>query len=75
MYFYFDLPENSVMFHLMGQPDETRHIVIRNEEAVISPNWSIHAGAGTSNYTFIWGMIGENQIFSDMDAVEMSDLR
>ncbi len=75
VYFYFDLPENSVMFHLMGQPDETRHVVIRNEEAVISPNWSIHAGAGTSNYTFIWGMIGENQIFSDMDAVEMTELR
>lgn len=75
VYFYFDLPENSVMFHLMGQPDETRHIVIRNEEAVISPNWSIHAGAGTSNYTFIWGMIGENQVFSDMDAVAMEDLR
>ena len=75
VYFYFDLPNNMVMFHLMGQPDETRHIVIRNEEAVISPNWSIHAGAGTSNYSFIWGMIGENQVFNDMDAVAMEDLR
>ena len=75
VYFYFDLPENTVMFHLMGRPNETRHIVIRNEEAVISPNWSIHAGAGTSNYAFIWGMIGENQIFSDMDAVKMTELR
>jgi 4-deoxy-L-threo-5-hexosulose-uronate ketol-isomerase len=75
VYFYFDLPENAVIFHLMGQKDETRHIVVRNEEAVISPNWSIHAGAGTTNYAFIWGMIGENQIFSDMDAVAMEDLR
>ncbi len=75
VYFYFDLPEDTLMFHLMGQPDETRHIVIRNEEAVISPNWSIHAGAGTSNYSFIWGMIGENQVFTDMDAVAMEDLR
>ena len=75
VYFYFDLPENALMFHLMGQPDETRHIVIRNEEAVISPNWSIHAGAGTTNYAFIWGMIGENQVFSDMDAVKMAELR
>ena len=75
VYFYFDLPENALMFHLMGQPDETRHIVIRNEEAVISPNWSIHAGVGTTNYSFIWGMIGENQVFNDMDAVAMEDLR
>ena len=75
VYFYFDLPGDAVLFHLMGQPDETRHIVLRNEEAVISPNWSIHAGAGTGSYSFIWGMIGENQVFSDMDAVEMADLR
>ena len=75
VYFYFDLPGDAVLFHLMGQPDETRHIVVRNEEAVISPNWSIHAGAGTNSYSFIWGMIGENQVFSDMDAVEMADLR
>jgi len=75
VYFYFDLPENALMFHLMGQPDETRHIVIRNEEAVISPNWSIHAGAGTTNYSFIWGMIGENQVFNDMDAVSMDQLQ
>ena len=75
VYFYFDLEEDAVLFHLMGQPNETRHIVVRNEEAVISPNWSIHAGAGTSNYSFIWGMIGENQTFTDMDAVAMADLR
>ena len=75
VYFYFDLPGDAVLFHLMGQPEETRHIVVRNEEAVISPNWSIHAGAGTGSYSFIWGMIGENQVFGDMDAVEMTALR
>ena len=75
VYFYFDLEEDAALLHLMGQPNETRHIVVRNEEAVISPNWSIHAGAGTSNYSFIWGMIGENQTFTDMDAVAMADLR
>ena len=74
VYFYFSLPDDAVVFHLMGEPNETRHIVIRNEEAVISPDWSIHAGAGTSNYIFIWGMIGENQTFTDMDAVNMADL-
>ena len=75
IYFYFNLPENSVVFHLMGEPEETRHVVIRNEEAVISPSWSLHSGAGTSNYTFIWGMIGENQTFTDMDAVPMARLK
>ncbi len=75
VYFYFDLAGDAVLFHMMGQPDETRHIVVRNEEAVISPNWSIHAGAGTGSYSFIWGMVGENQVFGDMDAVEMADLR
>jgi 4-deoxy-L-threo-5-hexosulose-uronate ketol-isomerase len=75
VYFYFNLPPEGVVFHMMGQPQETRHIVVRNEEAVISPSWSIHAGVGTQAYTFIWGMIGENQVFPDMDHVVPSDLR
>lgn len=75
VYFYFDLPEDSVVFHIMGQPQETRHIVLRNEQAVISPSWSIHSGVGTVNYTFIWGMAGENQTFDDMDAVPMGNLK
>ena len=74
-YFYFDMSDDQVVFHLMGEPSETRHIVVRNEEAVLSPSWSIHAGAGTSNYTFIWGMVGENQTFTDMDAVPMGELK
>jgi 4-deoxy-L-threo-5-hexosulose-uronate ketol-isomerase len=75
VYFYFDLPEDQVVFHFMGEPAETRHIVMRNEEAVISPSWSIHCGVGTAAYTFIWGMAGENQVFDDMDAVAMKDLK
>lgn len=74
VYLYFDIPEDRVVFHLFGKPDETRHLVVRNEEAVISPSWSIHAGAGTGAYTFIWGMVGENQTFEDMDHVPMSKL-
>lgn len=74
-YFYFEMQEEQAVFHLMGPPDETRHIVMRNEEAVISPSWSIHSGVGTANYTFIWGMAGENQLFDDMDHVAMKDLR
>jgi 4-deoxy-L-threo-5-hexosulose-uronate ketol-isomerase len=75
VYFYFDLSEDSVVFHLLGEPGETRHIVVRNEQAVITPSWSIHSGVGTGSYTFIWGMAGENQTFTDMDDVPMSALR
>lgn len=74
-YLYFNIPGDEVVFHFMGEPEETRHIVVRNEEAVLSPSWSIHSGAGTQNYTFIWGMAGENQTFTDMDDVSMSVLR
>jgi 4-deoxy-L-threo-5-hexosulose-uronate ketol-isomerase len=75
VYMYFNLPEDAVVFHLFGEPTETRHIVMRNEQAIIMPSWSIHSGVGTTNYTFIWGMVGENQTFTDMDNVLMSALR
>ena len=75
VYFYFDMPADAAVFHMMGQPQETRHLVLRNEEAVISPSWSIHSGVGTVNYTFIWGMAGENQTFDDMDHIPMSVLK
>lgn len=75
VYFYFGLEEDSCVFHMMGQPQETRHIVVHNEQAVISPSWSIHSGVGTRAYTFIWGMVGENQVFDDMDHVKVGNLR
>ena len=75
VYFYFEVPENEVVFHFMGEPTETRHVVMQNEQAIISPSWSIHAGAGTANYTFIWAMGGENQAFDDMDGIPTTELR
>jgi 4-deoxy-L-threo-5-hexosulose-uronate ketol-isomerase len=74
-YFYFEVPEGQVVCHFMGQPDETRHIWMKNEQAVISPSWSIHSAAGTSNYTFIWGMAGENLDYGDMDTCKPTELK
>ena len=74
VYFYFDMSENAAVFHMLGEPTQTRHLVVRNEQAVISPSWSIHSGVGTQAYTFIWGMVGENQVFKDMDHVPMTAL-
>jgi 4-deoxy-L-threo-5-hexosulose-uronate ketol-isomerase len=75
VYFYFGMNPDGVVFHMCGEPTETRHIVMRNEQAVISPSWSIHSGVGTQAYTFIWGMCGENQTFPDMDHVAMGTLK
>ena len=75
IYLYFDLPENAVVFHMMGTPDATRHLVVRDSEVALSPSWSIHAGCGTSNYAFCWAMGGENQEFADMQGFDMTTLR
>ncbi len=75
VYFYFNLKKEDMVFHMMGQPQETRHIIVKNEQAVISPSWSIHSGVGTGKYTFIWGMCGENIEFTDMDHVDMQEMR
>ncbi|MCE5186289.1 MAG: 5-dehydro-4-deoxy-D-glucuronate isomerase [Planctomycetaceae bacterium] len=75
VYLYFDMPENSRVFHMMGQPQETRHVLLANGQAIISPSWSIHSGVGTMAYTFCWGMGGENQAFDDMDHLTINDIR
>ncbi|MDE7083390.1 MAG: 5-dehydro-4-deoxy-D-glucuronate isomerase [Clostridia bacterium] len=75
VYMYFEVPSDQAVIHLMGKPDETRHIIMHNEQAVISPSWSIHSGVGTHNYTFIWGMCGENQAYDDMDNIATPDLK
>ncbi len=74
-YFYFDVKDEHRVFQMMGQPQQTRHLLVANYEAIVSPPWSIHAGCGTSNYSFMWGMAGENKDFTDMDAVSISDIR
>lgn len=74
VYFYFDIPEDQRVFHFMGKPTETRHLIVNNHEAVISPPWSVHFGSGTMNYGFIWAMAGENQAFDDMDVTPINSL-
>ncbi|MBS0124109.1 5-dehydro-4-deoxy-D-glucuronate isomerase [Thetidibacter halocola] len=74
-YLYLDIPEDQFILHLMGEPDQTRHLVVRNEQAVLSPPWSIHCGAGTASYAFIWAMAGDNVDYTDMDMVAMGDLK
>ncbi|CAH1605913.1 5-dehydro-4-deoxy-D-glucuronate isomerase [Vibrio jasicida] len=75
VYLYCDIQPEQAVFHMMGEPTETRHILVHNEQAVISPSWSVHSGVGTKNYSFIWGMVGENQTFDDMDHIKTTDLR
>lgn len=74
-YYYFDVPEGQAVFHFMGEPQQTRHLVLHNNAAIISPPWSIHSGCGTSNYGFVWGMAGENYVYTDMDPVAINDIR
>ena len=74
-YIYFDIPDNQRVFHFMGHPQETRHLLVSNNQAILSPPWSIHAGAGTASYSFIWAMAGENYAFTDMDRVPLNDIK
>jgi len=75
VYFYFDIPQDNVVFHFMGEPNQTRHIVMHNDEAVINPSWSVHSGCGTSNYTFIWAMCGENRAYDDQDWIKTEEIK
>jgi 4-deoxy-L-threo-5-hexosulose-uronate ketol-isomerase len=75
VYMYFNVASDALVVHLMGQPEETRHLIIQNGQAVLSPSWSIHSGVGTRNYSFIWAMGGENQVFDDMDGIKMDGLK
>jgi 4-deoxy-L-threo-5-hexosulose-uronate ketol-isomerase len=75
VYLYCDVQPDQAVFHMMGEPTETRHVLVQNEQAIISPSWSIHSGVGTKNYSFIWGMVGENQTFDDMDHIKTTELR
>lgn len=75
VYFYFDIPQDNVVFHFMGEPNQTRHIVMHNNEAVINPSWSVHSGCGTSNYTFIWAMCGENRAYDDQDWIKTEEIK
>lgn len=75
VYLYFDMNPDDIVVHLMGAPDETRNLIVKNRQAVVSPSWSVHCGAGTKSYMFIWAMGGENQEFADMDPVAIQDLR
>lgn len=75
VYFYFDVPDQQAVFHFMGEPQQTRHLLVKNHQAVLSPPWSIHAGCGTSHYSFIWGMAGENYDYKDMDPIQIPDIK
>lgn len=75
VYFYFDVPPQQVVFHYMGEPTETRHLLVKNHQAIVSPPWSIHSGGGTSNYGFIWGMAGENKEYGDMDGLSLLEMK